>query len=236
MTKPVSIPNTFATQTGNIPLVQLDQDFAALASAINDPATYANYAADTGAVNAAVITLNPAPASLATLNGIPIQFLPVATSTGAATINVNSFGAKNIVRANGGASQAGDLQAGIVTTIVWNGTSFSIQGQVLGGSNTWGLPQIGSITVANAGSFNEQLTNNFQCTPAGTLALTFTNHTAGQSGYVLLINTSGYAITAAGTTKVGASLLSTISTAGTYLISYFDNGTNAYLTASGALA
>ena len=236
MTKPVSIPNTFATQTGNIPLSQLDQNFLALQTAVNDPTTYANYAIDTGAVNVAVVTLNPAPASLASLIGIPIQFLPVATSTGAATINVNAFGAKNITRANGGASQAGDLQNGIVTTLIYNGASFTIQGQVLGGTNTWTLPQIGTVTTDNDGSFDMTVTNNFKCTPTGTFALTFTNITAGQSGYVLLVNTSGYAVTAAATTKVNTTFLTTVSTAGTYLVSYFTDGTNVYVTTGGAMA
>lgn len=101
---------------------------------------------------------------------------------------------------------------------------------------TWSGAQRGTVTTDNDGSFDQSVTNNFVCTPTGTFALTFTNHTAGQSGYVLLVNTGGYAITAAATTKVGASTLSTISAAGTYLLSYLDNGTNAYLTASGALS
>lgn len=94
----------------------------------------------------------------------------------------------------------------------------------------------GAITTDNDLSFDLTASNNFTCTPTGTGALTFTNHTAGQSGYILLINTGGYAITAAATTKVGATFLSTVSTAGTYLISYYDNGTNTYCTASGALS
>jgi hypothetical protein len=101
---------------------------------------------------------------------------------------------------------------------------------------TWTDAQRGAVTTDNDLSFDLAVGNNFTCTPTGTGTLTFTNHTAGQSGYVLLINTGGYAISAAATTKVTASLLATISTAGTYLISYYDNGTNAYLTASGALA
>lgn len=101
---------------------------------------------------------------------------------------------------------------------------------------TWSGAQRGTVTTDNDGSFDQSVTNNFVCTPTGTFALTFTNHTAGQSGYVLLDNSGGYAITAAATTKVGASTLSTISAAGTYLLSYFDNGTNAYVTASGALS
>lgn len=103
-------------------------------------------------------------------------------------------------------------------------------------ASTWTASQRGTITTDNDGSFDQSVTNNFVCTPTGTFTLTFTNHTAGQSGYVLLVNTSGYAITAASTTKVGASTLATISAAGTYLLSYLDNGTNAYVTASGALS
>lgn len=101
---------------------------------------------------------------------------------------------------------------------------------------TWSGAQRGTVTTDNDGSFDQSASNNFKCTPTGTFALTFTNHTAGQSGYVLLINTGGYAVTAAATTKVGASTLAAISAAGTYLLSYYDNGTNAYVTSSGALS
>jgi hypothetical protein len=103
-------------------------------------------------------------------------------------------------------------------------------------AETFTAPQRGSITTDNDLSFDLSAGNNFTCTPTGTGTLTFTNHVAGQSGYVLLINSGGYAISAAATTKVGTNLLATVSTAGTYLISYYDNGTNAYLTASGALS
>lgn len=103
-------------------------------------------------------------------------------------------------------------------------------------AQTFSSAQRGTVTTDNDGSFDQSVTNNFKCTPTGTFTLTFTNHTAGQSGYVLLVNTSGYAISAAATTKLGASTLATISTAGTYLLSYLDDGTNAYVTASGALS
>jgi hypothetical protein len=106
----------------------------------------------------------------------------------------------------------------------------------VGTASTFTTPQRGAITTDNDLSFDLSVGNNFTCTPTGTGTLTFTNHTAGQSGYVLLINTGGYAISAAATTKVTAALLATVSAAGTYLISYYNNGTNAYLTASGALA
>lgn len=103
-------------------------------------------------------------------------------------------------------------------------------------AQTFTAPARGTVTTDNDGSFDMNVTNNFKCTPTGTFTLTFTNIAAGQSGYILLVNTSGYAITAAATTKVNGSFLSTVSTAGTYLVSYFTDGTNVYCTTSGAMA
>jgi len=91
-------------------------------------------------------------------------------------------------------------------------------------------------TTDNDLSFDQSATNNFTCTPTGTGTLTFTNHTAGQSGNILLINTGGHAISLAATTKGDANLATTISTAGTYWLSYYDDGTNAYVTTSAAFA
>lgn len=99
-------------------------------------------------------------------------------------------------------------------------------------AQTYTAPQGGSITTDNDLSFDQNASNNFQCTPTAGGTLTFTNHTAGQSGYVLLDNTAGVAITADSTSKIHADDLAIISTAGVYLMSYFDNGTNAYLTIS----
>ena len=106
----------------------------------------------------------------------------------------------------------------------------------LGVAETFTASQRGTVTTDNDLSFDMSATNNFKCTPTGTGALTFTNITAGQSGYVLLVNTGGYAITAAATTKVNTTFLSTVSTAGTYLLSYFTDGTNVYVTTGGAMS
>lgn len=107
---------------------------------------------------------------------------------------------------------------------------------LLASLETFTASQRGTVTTDNDGSFDMNVTNNFKCTPTGTFALTFTNITAGQSGYVLLVNTSGYAVTAAATTKVNSSFLATVSTAGTYLLSYFTDGTNVYVTTGGAMS
>jgi hypothetical protein len=101
---------------------------------------------------------------------------------------------------------------------------------------TWSGAQRGTLTTDNDLSFDQSVTNNFVCTPTAGGALTFTNHTAGQSGFVLLVNGSNYAITAAATTKIASADLTRISATGTYLLSYLDNGTNAYVVASAALS
>ena len=102
-------------------------------------------------------------------------------------------------------------------------------------ADTLTAPFRGTITTDNDLSFDMNVTNNFFCTPTATGALTFTNITAGQSGHILLTNGSNYAITAAATTKISSTDLTTISTTGTYVLTYFSNGTNVYVVTSGDL-
>ena len=91
-------------------------------------------------------------------------------------------------------------------------------------------------TTDNDLSFDQSASNNFKCTPTGTGTLTFTNHTSGQSGNILLDNSGGHAISLAATTKGDANLATTISVAGTYWLSYYDDGTNAYVVTSAVFA
>ena len=99
-------------------------------------------------------------------------------------------------------------------------------------ADTLTAPFRGTVTADNDLSFDLNVTNNFSCTPSGAGTLTFTNHTAGQSGFIWLDNSGGHAIAAAATTKINAADLTAISTAGVFTLSYFDNGTNAYVSAS----
>lgn len=95
----------------------------------------------------------------------------------------------------------------------------------------------GAVTAANTGSFDMNAANNFSCTPTGGVTLTFTNITAGQSGFITLVNGSNYTIAKAAAVKVATGVLTTLSATGTYQLSYHSpDGTNVYLTASGALA
>ena len=89
------------------------------------------------------------------------------------------------------------------------------------------------MTTDNDGSFDMSASNNFKCTPSGNFTLTFTN-IVSQSGNILLVNSGGHTVSAHSNSKVDANLLTTVSTAGTYLLSYFSDGTNVFLTNSAA--
>ena len=132
--------------------------------------------------------------------------------------------------------------SGVLTWAVPTNTTYSAgAGITLGGTTftldltkdqSWTGSQRSTPVADNDLSFDQDGANNFTCTPTGGGTLTFTNHTAGQSGYILLTNGSNYAITAHANTKITATDLATISVTGSYLLSYFDNGTNAYITVS----
>jgi hypothetical protein len=93
-----------------------------------------------------------------------------------------------------------------------------------------------ALTTDNDGSFDMNANNNFKCTPSGNFALTFTNFADGQSGYILLINSGGHTVSLHANSKADANLATTVTSAGTYLISYVSDGTNAYLTNSAIFA
>ena len=93
-----------------------------------------------------------------------------------------------------------------------------------------------ALTADNDGSFDMNANNNFKCTPSGNFALTFTNFADGQSGYILLINSGGHTVSLHANSKADANLATTVTSAGTYLISYVSDGTNAYLTNSAVFA
>ena len=90
---------------------------------------------------------------------------------------------------------------------------------------------VGTLTIDNDGSFDMSASNNFKCTPSGNFTLTYTN-IVSQSGNILLVNSGGHTVSAHSNTKVDANLLTTVSTAGTYLLSYFSDGTDVFLTNS----
>ncbi|GAA5662580.1 hypothetical protein Brsp07_01049 [Brucella sp. NBRC 14130] len=81
-----------------------------------------NYAAAAGSANALTATLDPAPDSYPV--GMRLDIKISTTNTGAATINVNGLGAKSIVDRVGVALSAGDLIAGEIVSLIYDGARF----------------------------------------------------------------------------------------------------------------
>jgi len=151
------------------------------------------------------------------------------------TLNADGSGKSVKFQANG--VEVGSLSSsGVMTATTFTGaatdvTKLPLAGGTLTGTVTVSANAVGTVTTDNDGSFAMSATNNFKCTPTGNFTLTFTNIVA-QSGNILLVNSGGHTVAAHANTKVDANLLATVSTAGTYLLSYFSDGTNVYMTNS----
>ena len=99
---------------------------------------------------------------------------------------------------------------------------------------SWSGSQRGTPSVVTDGTLDLDTANNFKYTPAANDDLEFSNETAGQAGFITLINPSAYTISLGSEVKKGASW--DVSTAGTYLVSYYSDGTSVYVSASEALS
>tara|TARA_R110000782_G_scaffold115686_3_gene205773 strand:+ start:3537 stop:6065 length:2529 start_codon:yes stop_codon:yes gene_type:complete len=96
----------------------------------------------------------------------------------------------------------------------------------------------GHVTTDNDGSFDLAVGNDFKCTTAGGLTLTFTNPAAGQSGNVMFINGSNHAIAAHASVAINADVLTAISATGTYHLAYYcsaASGNNTILVSASAI-
>ncbi len=82
------------------------------------------YAQDTGTVNSHIVDLVIAPAAYTV--GMQVAFKALHGNTGAATLNLNGLGQKQLVRANGSQLSSGDYLAGAIVTAVYDGSKFVV--------------------------------------------------------------------------------------------------------------
>ena len=87
---------------------------------------YYQFFADDAAVGgtADAITVSVSPAATAYRDGMQVVFEPTADNTASATINVDSLGAKTIVREDGSTLQAGDIKNDRFAHVVYDGVFF----------------------------------------------------------------------------------------------------------------
>jgi hypothetical protein len=100
--------------------------FDKLPSPVDIAQNRVGFLTDTGGVNAIVTAFPTVPDSYG--NGMTLTLLAAAANTGAATINVNELGVKSILRADGAALSAGDISAGSMVRLSYDGTAFRLMG------------------------------------------------------------------------------------------------------------
>ena len=97
----------------------------------------------------------------------------------------------------------------------------------------------GNQETDNDGNFDLATANFFKCTPSGNFTLTLSNPAEGQSGTIMLVNSGGHTVSAHASVAINADILTAISSAGTYMLSYYcsaSSGNNTILVgATGAL-
>ena len=113
------------------------------------------------------ITASGSPTVASYVTGASYYFSPANTNTGAATINIDSLGAKSITKNGSVALTSGDLTAGRIAVVVYDGTQFqlisSTVNPILSNSNTVvGTSALSSITTGfgNTAYGYEALRNN----------------------------------------------------------------------------
>ena len=97
---------------------------------------------------------------------------------------------------------------------------------------------VGHVTTDNDGSFDLAVGNDFKCTTAGGLTLTFTNPAAGQSGNIMFVNGGNHTIAAHASVAINADVLTAISATGTYYLAYYcsaASGNNTILVSGSAI-
>jgi hypothetical protein len=152
-----------------------------------------------------------------------------ATLPASSGVNLTALNASNI--------SSGTLPAGRYTNTIPDATNVASAGAgMLTVDQAWTGSQRATLVTDNDGNFDLNAGQNFKCTPTAGLTLTFTNFANGQSGFIILVNSGGHAIARHGDTIADANFVATVSTAGTYIISYISDGTDAFLTNSAIMA
>ena len=151
------------------------------------------------------------------------------------TVSAGSWEATDVAVLHGGtgASSASSARTNLGLVIDTDVQAYDADTAKTDVDQSWAGTQRGTPSTVTDGTLDLDTANNFQYTPGAADTLEFSNETAGQAGFITLINPSAYTISLGSEVKKGASW--DVSTAGTYLVSYYSDGTSVYVSASEAL-
>jgi hypothetical protein len=129
-------------------------------------------ATDVGSANAYSISV-PAMGS-AYFAGMPVAFTAANANTTTSTINVNSIGAVTIKKQGGTADLAsGDIQAGALVVLIYDGTYFQMQSQLGNSSSGGGVTSIATTSPVTGGTITS--TGTIACPTCVTSAASLTS-------------------------------------------------------------
>ena len=145
--------NIDATDDGNVPglLANVERGVAAMLDS-------ARYAIDGGQINTLVASVSPAPVALGQFAQVRVRVAFTNTST-TPTLNINGFGPLTIVRQDGSALAAGDLQANRIAHFVYDNVANAWR---LGGpaaSDLLGASYITGAVTKTVGGTNPDFAN-----------------------------------------------------------------------------
>jgi hypothetical protein len=145
------------------------------------------YAPDTGTASNLVVTLNPAPTAY--VAGMGIVVLVANSNTGASVINVNGLGNASIVHRDGSALVSGELLAGGMVGLMYDGNHFQLAWAATspGTGSTGGMLTASQAYYVNVNTGSDS--NN------GLSAGTAWRHIQYALGFVSKINLNGYTVT-----------------------------------------
>jgi hypothetical protein len=141
-----------------------------------------------GTADALTITLTPAITAYTT--GQIFQFTSSApNATATPTLNINSVGVRTIKRQSGAAMQAGDISAGALVQVAYNGTDFLLTGVTAGQASSLGVvPYSGRTSNTLLGAADRSYLIDIT---SGTFTQTFGACSALGSGWWLYLSNSG---------------------------------------------
>lgn len=123
--QPAAVPNT--TRTGGSVTVpgstEVTDDHIL---SVVQPGTHL-YGESSAGSDAYAVTLEPAITELTA--GMIVHVLADVGNTGAATLDVNGIGAADILKAHDQPLTTGDIEAGQLVTVAWDGTNWQMQSQ-----------------------------------------------------------------------------------------------------------
>jgi hypothetical protein len=183
-------PTSAATALYLVDAYNSDDGLPALASRLGSnwyyyPSYVKKYAVDSGTVNTMVAALSPAPGTLASLLGIPINVKVANTNTGTTTLNLNSFGAVTLVTGNNTiAIPPGLITAGSIISVIYDGTHFQLIS-----SGSPGLVFLAAPLTINVATSGNDTTGN------GTSAAPFASINGAWQYLLQTYNVNSYGVT-----------------------------------------